>query len=405
MKKFSVVLLIAVLAASFAFAGFTGKASVWNFANLDTTDWGLTTDSSVELTWNHVIGEGNGSSKGEGDVYAEIEATFKVEINFDKVTSSDSSIDVKLNGMTVSKANIIVKDWTIDILAAKGSKGFAMPYDKAAARKTDDNLKLEEKMDGVTIGYKTYKLALSYRGNIDNKMATIWGAVQSGKINLAEGMTLEAAGFGRLNKAGSSSTKAIGAAAKFAAKMDAVDASVAVDATYKSGDHLTLEVAQNAKVGIITEDAYFFFKQNPKDMILSARVKAALGEDASVAVEGRDLLVESARKISLTAKDTYEAFTTEFTYGITLASKVMDVEIAETYNHDMFTAYASVGWKMGDGSPAAKFAVWSITPVVKVSTTKLINNATVELAWTDAEYTPKSLAKNGQVSLKAEVKF
>lgn len=124
MKKISAVLLVLVLVGSVAFAGFTGSATTELGLDLDSGEYGFSNDTavSVDLTLGEFIGE----AKGEGDIYAEINAT----LNFVFSNATDDSVaDDPANALypdfSLNYAKVVGDGWYVSIKEALSAPNFA----------------------------------------------------------------------------------------------------------------------------------------------------------------------------------------------------------------------------------------------------------------------------------------
>src|SRR5690554_1776207 len=122
MKKISAVLLVLVLVGSVAFAGFTGSASTEFGVSLDDGNFGFTNEQVVSV--DLVILEALGEATGEGDIYADIAASFTFGIETDDdvagVVNGDFYADVDFD-----YAKIVGDNWFVGILGSMAAPNFA----------------------------------------------------------------------------------------------------------------------------------------------------------------------------------------------------------------------------------------------------------------------------------------
>ncbi len=79
MKKTIAILLVAILAVSSVFAGFSGKASVGFGGNLDNGNFGFI-DQSAKVQFDIDLATATAEQIADGDVYASIKATFGLKL-------------------------------------------------------------------------------------------------------------------------------------------------------------------------------------------------------------------------------------------------------------------------------------------------------------------------------------
>ena len=80
MKKILSIALIAALIVGSAFAGFKkGEATIDLGYNLDSKAYGFANGTAVKYNFGFVLGEETAEKAGEGDLRAEIAASFKAE--------------------------------------------------------------------------------------------------------------------------------------------------------------------------------------------------------------------------------------------------------------------------------------------------------------------------------------
>ncbi|MBK5201810.1 MAG: hypothetical protein JJE21_09845, partial [Spirochaetaceae bacterium] len=79
MKKVSALLLTTMLGSSMVFASFSGSASLELGANLDSGNFGMSNNSSVNFDIN-LLEQVNDATTSEEAIYAEINATLQVRV-------------------------------------------------------------------------------------------------------------------------------------------------------------------------------------------------------------------------------------------------------------------------------------------------------------------------------------
>ena len=108
MKKILSIALIAALVLTSAFAGFKDTAATIDLGyNLDSEDYGFANATAVKYNFGFILGAEDAAKAGEGDLKAEIEASFKAEFKAKDYTPVDALGDPMLSKLEITKANII----------------------------------------------------------------------------------------------------------------------------------------------------------------------------------------------------------------------------------------------------------------------------------------------------------
>ena len=119
MKKILSIALVALLAASTVFAGFTGKASVGLGYNFQDESYGMSNSTETKVTFEATTEEAG--KDGEGSVFAGIKASFKMKQDDVKAKGKASwSVEPK-----IEEAYVKGEDWTVSILGTQDSQDFA----------------------------------------------------------------------------------------------------------------------------------------------------------------------------------------------------------------------------------------------------------------------------------------
>lgn len=406
MKKFSTVLLIAVLAVGFAFAdaSFTGSANLDFGYNLDSQVWGFTNGVSTDLDWTLTLGEGEGSSVGEGNVYAEVKGSFSISavevedsafvfstpLNLDgDADTNDGLINLSVG---IDEANIYAGDLKVGILSAGGAPSFAASYydDDDDGDADADVVELgDELAHGFNFSYKMFNGGVGAEGDATAGTYNVfaWGSIEDYAIN--DSMTASVAGFGSLMD----TNQDLGVAAKFAYTADAMSADFAADYTVDAG----LEVAANVTYAPVTFNVYMNTPKAFNVFNLDAKVAATV-EGFELSLDGRDL-INAARTLTFAENATFGALYQEVSVK-TKSFTTLDLVVSEevTYTADMFEATESLTVEF-DNTGLTKIA-----PELSISTDKIINNATLSLAWTDADFKAAPVAK-GAVTASCKIEF
>ena len=161
MKRICFVLLVLVLISGFAFASFSGDATISFDYDLDTDDNGIINSTSMLYDFNFKLDNAEASSTGEGTIFAEIAATASLSI--DAYEKGTNTVDCKAS-LEVTKAIVSAYGVTINILGPKGAFDFAkgywtnvfgeyLPNEVSAYRITDH---------GLVVSYSNVDVAFSY---------------------------------------------------------------------------------------------------------------------------------------------------------------------------------------------------------------------------------------------------
>ncbi|MDD3941348.1 MAG: hypothetical protein PHR90_02625 [Sphaerochaetaceae bacterium] len=389
MKKISAVLLVLVLVGSVAFAGFTGSATTGFGYNMDDGDVGFITQSdavSVELTFLEEVGE----AAGEGDIYAEINAT--LSFTYDNADASTlRGTDVLDIDWEITSAKIIGDDWYVGILGALDAPNYAKSAIENKKRSTNNDLgyafdenktdwadvqasKYFGKVAGVEIGYNDYVASVGFVGNMASPVTyDAYGTLSTPAFEVGDGLTVTAGLAGLL----ADDDKAVSGSVKFAYEMEDVSVTVAADVVYDGGVEADVSVA--AAYADYTLDVYYATVEsyNKVDTAVTNLLSAKVGttvEDFTVTVTGKDLLdamdidgsvkFQATEEMAVTARGGYEVKSKDWEAGA-------DVE----YAVEDYTAKLS-----------GTFAKGSIIKMsASVESTTLVPGATLKLAWSDAE--------------------
>ena len=410
MKKGIIVLLIAVLVAGFAFADgkagdvtFTGSATISFDYDLDEKDYGLVNAKSTTFKFSFEFCSAEGGSKGEGNLYAEIAATATVSMDQDGDFLPGATVKI-------TKANIVAGDVTINILGPKGFYSFAEFYADADYDETvDETLEvLDLDTHGFTVSYKDYEASFAFYHTelIGGHITQLYTGFKTPAYKLTDGLTLTAGGNFYL-AAGSATTGIIaggGLKVAYAPEGAKYSASLAYDAEAVVEDGeleiLPMEISLNAKYDFLSADAYFitFDRFNANILnLLAAKLSASKAVNDQLTVGGYaevailQFLGENLPWFRFGANATYTA------ENFKLAATV------DAWLQKVGDEYKLAGGEYFDGKDKPGLGI-----TLDVSTTKLINNATVGLKWTGSDF-----AKNGAdeatalgvISAYATVKF
>ena len=191
MKKTIAILLVAVLAASSVFAGFSGKATVGLGVNHETKAYGFTNGTGFDVNVDLTTAESE--KVAEGDIYAGIKATMGVKVankvaGINKGTSLWDSADKGTYGvglfLKVAEAYVAGDNWKVSITGTQGATSYAKSFTThkeavkdAFGNETSDTKDVADdltgdyglfnKAPGVTAEVAGYKVSLGFNGTKD----------------------------------------------------------------------------------------------------------------------------------------------------------------------------------------------------------------------------------------------
>ena len=430
MKKGIIVLLIAVLAVGFAFADFSGSASIGFDFDLSSKENGLYNDQAMKYSFTFDIDKATGESKGEGDLYAEISATadFVIKANGVKATG-DVNPAVTLK---ITKANIVFKDITINILGPAGAYDYAKSYwtNKLGKSIRDYANNYKPGAPGFVASYKGFSLSFAYRHVVYDadpgsttwyldpedgaikadivpptpagKTTTLYTGLETKAFELADGLTAQAAAnFKMVKQDDNDADLRAGGGAKVVYKNDDMKLNVtfAADAEYNN-EKLPIDISLAAKYDFVSANVYFGTSDKFAEdtMTLGAKVAASYTIDEKITVGGyaetREVFLQEHPWLSFGANLGYEAekFSAYANAVVSMKYSAADEAYKLDANTDTNGAkYAGLGLECG------------------VSTDALISNCTVALDWTGSDFSKKNadgdLTKLGVVAVSATVAF
>ena len=159
MKKILSIALVALLAASTVFAGFTGKASVGLGYNFQDESYGMSNATETKVTFEATTE--TAGAEGEGSVFAGIKASFTMKQDDVKAKGKASwSVEPKIEAAYVKG-----EDWSVSILGAQDSQDFAASaidktYDAAADAFGGSTVAVEvAAAPGITAEYKGWTVS------------------------------------------------------------------------------------------------------------------------------------------------------------------------------------------------------------------------------------------------------
>ena len=376
MKKILSIALVALLAVSSAFAGFSGSATIKLGANFETGAWGFANSTELgklDFTWQ----SGEGAAAGEGAIYAGIKGSFTIKSSNAKADSWDDAVELSLKG-SISEAYVTDGNWKVSILGATGPSDFAKSYYKVS-NKNVTFAPVADKAPGFTVEYAGYKASLGLAGNTATKAIDWSASLATPEYALAEGLTANFA-------VAAADNTDIAASAKVAYDAD-VDASLAADFGYRTAAKaFDFDVAAKVAVAPVTVDAYYWYGSK----ILAAQVAATV-DALTVTVGDKDIL--GANPITASVKYVVsDALTVEANGGFTVADKSWSAGAGATYKADAFTAKASAEYA------SAK----TLKVAASVESATVIPGATLKLAYAADDVLNE---KYGAVDATCTIKF
>ena len=379
MKKILSIALVALLVASTAFAGFSGKAKLSLGYDTESESYGFKNgqDFSVDLD----VASETAEAKGEGEVFAGVKATLSLKAA--DIIGEKPAIFVKSGAadvgfglfLSLKEAYVAGQDWKVSITGTQNGPDFAKSaidvvedYGKDAfgnqpekwwnkIYKAKSYAVSVNKAPGVTATYKDWSVAAGFNGG---KADAETGAPDffnyhvsaiSPEVAVAEGISVKvgAVASGIKNKTvddeyvESKNFDAFGASAQVAYAAEAFSAKVAGDfgmkKTVGTDDFKAdFDVAANVAYAPVAVDVYF---SRVKEVnYLSAQVSGAY-EGISGDIYAQNILAENKNiKIGADAEYTVDAVTVGAGFWMTTEAKKMEVSGNVEYAAEKFTAKA-----------------------------------------------------------------
>ena len=417
-----------------AFAGFKDTAATIDLGyNLDSEDYGFANATAIKYNFGFILGAEEAAKAGEGDLKAEIAASFKAEckaadyteagamesftpvVNVVPATGTDpirvnasitaSGVPV-VSTLKITKASIIYKDiLTFGILNAGKSADFASSYydDDEDGSADDDEIIALEGVPGFTVIYSNINGGIGLKGNSKTEdFAMLSYATVSG-IALAEGVTADAAAAVKLDStAGGDLKYTIQANGAASYVQDKISAKLAAD--FRVDEKAALEVAAKAGYDFVSADVYFYGIEDFDKVSLNAKLAAETAINDTVTNVGGSVdvrnVTEEERTITVAGEAT--VVVAPLTIDVEASYKNDDTATASakaTYKAEVFEAYAKLSLGMAF---ADEFKLTKIAPEVVVSSDKVINGAKVSLSWTGADFA-EGVEKKGKNAAQVKI--
>ncbi|MSU06899.1 hypothetical protein FYJ80_08960 [Spirochaetales bacterium NM-380-WT-3C1] len=191
MKKTIAILLVAVLAVSSVFAGFSGKATVGLGYNWETKDYGFSNGTGFDVDVD--LSTAEAGNDVEGDIYAGIKATMGVKVanqagtKGTEVWNSKDKADKNYGlglFLKVAEAYVAGENWKVSITGTQGATSYAKSFTthkeavedvfgnettdtKDVADDVTGDLFAFNKAPGVTVEVAGFKGSVGFNGSED----------------------------------------------------------------------------------------------------------------------------------------------------------------------------------------------------------------------------------------------
>ena len=385
MKKILSIALVALLVASTAFAGFSGKAKLSLGYDTQSESYGFSNgqEFSVDLD----VASETAEAKGEGEVFAGVKATLSLKAA--DIIGEKPAIFVKSGAadvgfglfLSLKEAYVAGQDWKVSITGTQDGPDFAKSaidvvedYGKDAfgnqpevwwneIYKAKSYAVSVNKAPGVKATYKDWSVAAGFNGgkaDAKTKAPDFFNyhvSAISPEVAVAEGISVKigavASGVKNATEYNEALKKdlykedknfdAFGASAQVAYATEAFSAKVAGDfgmkKTVGTDDFKAdFDVAANVAYAPVAVDVYF---SRVKEVnYLSAQVSGAY-EGISGDIYAQNILAENKNiKIGADAEYTVDAVTVGAGFWMTTEAKKMEVSGNVEYAAEKFTAKA-----------------------------------------------------------------
>ena len=440
MKKILSIALVALLAASTVFAGFTGKASVGLGYNFQDESYGMSNATETKVTFEATTE--TAGAEGEGSVFAGIKASFTMKQDDVKAKGKASwSVEPKIEAAYVKG-----EDWSVSILGAQNSQDFAASaidktYDAAADAFGGSTVAVEvAKAPGITAEYKGWTVSGGFvkgdyvateagkdsyyfygyykdeKGNattvpgwnpvaatdapenfvVLDKVKTASGsaAVKKDVVNYSLTVATPDMVFGDVTvgfgaAVGNDKEAAnLGLSAKAAYANDQLSASVASDVVIAGigNDEVAFDADVAAKFSFapVTVDAYYATKASTANKLFAPKSNAAAENLLSVKVAADLSSFEVPVKVSAYAKDIVNAQV----LGVSASATVDALEVGASFDYgieeEAYLLGATVSYKFDAFTVAAGINYNSTEQLyanASVETASIIPGATLKLAY------------------------
>ena len=438
MKKILSIALVALLAASTVFAGFTGKASVGLGYNFQDESYGMSNATETKVTFEATTE--TAGAEGEGSVFAGIKASFTMKQDDVKAKGKASwSVEPK-----IEEAYVKGEDWSVSILSAQDSQDFASSaidktYDAAADAFGGSTVAVEvAAAPGITAEYKGWTVSggfvkgdyvatkaedkyyfYGYEKNADGnatslpgwigpqakapenfvvldkvKASTSTAAVKKDVVNYSLTVATPDMVFGDVTvgfgaAVGNDKEAAnLGLSAKAGYANDQLSASVASDLVIAGigNDEVAFDADVAAKFSFapVTVDAYYATNASTANKLLDPKSNAAAENLLSVKVAADLSSFDVPVKVSAYAKDIVNAQV----LGVSASATVDALEVGASFDYgieeEAYLLGATVSYKFDAFTVAAGINYNSTEQLyanASVETASIIPGATLKLAY------------------------
>ena len=426
MKKILSIALVALLAASTVFAGFTGKASVGLGYNFQDESYGMSNATETKVTFEATTE--TAGAEGEGSVFAGIKASFTMKQDDVKAKGKASwSVEPK-----IEEAYVKGEDWSVSILSAQDSQDFASSaidktYDAAADAFGGSTVAVEvAAAPGITAEYKGWTVSggfvkgdyvatkaedkyyfYGYEKNADGnatslpgwigpqakapekfvvldkvKASTSTAAVKKDVVNYSLTVATPDMVFGDVTvgfgaAVGNDKEAAnLGLSAKAGYANDQLSASVASDLVIAGigNDEVAFDVDVAAKFSFapVTVDAYYATKASTANKLLDPKSNAAAENLLSVKVAADLSSFDVPVNVSAYAKDIVNAQV----LGVSASAAVDALKVGASFDYGIKEEAYLLG-----ATVSYEFDAFTVAAGINYeSTEKLYANASVETA-------------------------
>ena len=433
-KSLVATLLVALLASSMVFAGFSGSASIGAGVNLDTKEYGFL-NQGTNVKFNIDLTTASAEKQAEGDVYASIKASLSVFVLNDQKDGSAPAdpITAPLNVVAkISEAKIAGKDWYVSILGVPSGLDFAKSpidtwkvdaKDKYGVKQPKEEKKASfsipyAKAPGVEVGLLGYTFGFGYKATGTNDdlftKLQVSAFAKSPEYTVMEGLKVQAGVQYAADKVDADKTKntnAFGGSVNVSFAKDPIKASIATDLGYNAvTEKFDADVLFNFGYDFLTVDAYYASNVTINSVAtknyISAKVKADLASfnlPLTVTATVKDIASED-KKQDISASVAYkgEGYTAEVGGGYNVGTEIWNVYGKGTLKISAFDVFAGV--KVAKNT--ANEAKVGLMPYVGAKTEKLIPGATLTASWIGDDFGADVLAKKyGTIQATCKIAF
>ena len=407
MKKVSALILTGILGSSMLFAGFSGSANVDAVYNLDKQEFGFVNGKNVTVDVN--VKEELGAKKGEGKIYAEINATLGLKLWNGEKGEDETNNKLVANSTKnyapvtakIKDAKIYGENWNLDIMGAPGAPDLASSaiekyvdvadnavgdygFARKEVKKAVTYKVAYSEAPGVALTYDALTVGVGGYHKTGDTDASLYAGVKD--LEVADGVKaslIAVASQKDDSTATPTQVRVVGASAKVDYTMDDMEVMVASDMGYDLAGSFDMDVAAKVKYAPVTADVYFATNPTKVDTavtnLLSVKVATDLNDfDVPVllTVTGKDLV--NTQDLSAEAKITaVEDLALTAKAGFKLSDKSWNAGLAAEYKaEEIGTIKANL-----DYASAKKL----LSAGVSVENTTLVDGATLSAGWYDAK--------------------